>query len=337
MTLGCQQNIAESQELEKKLQEFGGKKTADIKSADFLMVNACSVRQKPMDRIFGIIKNWEKLKTKNKKVKTAITGCVLPADMKKLKQRFDLVLKIGDTKSFEKFIKKNYSPLPQTSKLKSLGYIPIMEGCNNFCSYCAVPYTRGREKSFPKVEIIKNIKSALRSGKKEILLLGQNVNSYSGGFVNLLKEIIKIPGDFKISFLSPHPKDTSEKLIRLITASDKFKKEFHLPLQAGNDRILKLMNRPYTTKEYEEKVEMIRKYIPDIYLSTDVIVGFPTETKKEFEDTYKFCKKLKFKKAFVSQYSPRPGTYSAKNLTDDVSPTEKKRRWEKLNNLINNK
>lgn len=345
-TLGCQQNYAESQSIIQLLVKSGFEKTADAKSADFLMLNACSVRQKPVDRIYGIIKNWEKLQnpsqrlivsgTKNSKIKTAITGCILPSDLKKLKDRFDLVFGIGDLKTLEKFIKKNFKIKPKKpTKLPEPAFVPIMQGCNNFCSYCVVPYTRGREKSYPKSQIKKEVKRLVALGKKEIMLLGQNVNSYSGGFVPLLKEIIKIPGDFKITFLSPHPKDTSKELIALMAKSKKIKKELHLPLQSGNDRILKLMNRKYTTSEYKKLVGMIRSYMPDIRLSTDIIVGFPTETKKEFKDTYSFCKKLKFNKAFVSQYSPRTGTYSAKNLKDDVTPAEKKRRWEKLDQLIN--
>lgn len=342
-TLGCQYNIYESEQIEKKLSKIGLKKAADEKSATFIVTNVCSVRQKPIDRIYGKLKVWKKLKETNPELKTIATGCILPRDKKLFKQKFDLVFNIGELDKLSKFIKKETNNLSSISKLeytsnnKKVGYIPITSGCNNFCSYCAVPYTRGREKSFPKKQIIKTARDLIQSGKKEIVLLGQNVNSYKYGFAKLLAEIANINGNFKLSFLSPHPKDTTPELIKVIAKNKKIKKELHLPMQSGNNRILKLMNRNYTREDYLKLVDMIRKIIPNIRLTTDIIVGFPSETKKEFEDTYKICKKIKFGKAYISMYSPRPSTIAAKKYKDAIDQKEKRRRWLKLDKLINHK
>ncbi|MFH1749537.1 MAG: MiaB/RimO family radical SAM methylthiotransferase [bacterium] len=347
-TLGCQYNVYESGEIEKTLQNLRLKKAADEKSATFIITNICSVRQKPIDRVFGKLKNWERLKLKNPDLRTIATGCILLKDKKLFKQRFNLVLDIGDLKALERYLKKELeklrpSPtrlparqgLRRTSRTRETGFIPITSGCDNFCSYCAVPYTRGREKSFHTKEIIKKVKNLVSSGLKEITLLGQNVNSYKYGFAELLEEVAKIPGKFKINFLSPHPKDTTRKLIEIIARYPKIKKQLHLPLQSGNNKILKLMNRNYTKEDYEILVKMIRSIIPNIRLSTDVIVGFPGETKKQYQETYEFCKKMQFNKAFVSMYSPRSGTAAEKKFKDSISPEEKRRRWLKLDNLIN--
>ncbi|MFC1656481.1 MiaB/RimO family radical SAM methylthiotransferase [Patescibacteria group bacterium] len=341
-TLGCQYNIYESEEIEKTLRNLGLKKAADEKSATFIICNICSVRQKPIDRIYGKLKVWGELKLKNPNLRTIGTGCVLPRDRKIFKQRFDLVFDIGDLKKLQKFIKNEISGLNSISKLKKVGIknsglVPITSGCNNFCTYCAVPYTRGRERSFSKKQIIEKVRESIQNNSKEIILLGQNVNSYKYGFSELLEEVAQIPGNFKISFLSPHPKDTNSKLIEIMAKYPKIKKELHLPLQSGNNKILKLMNRNYTKQDYEKLVKMIRSIIPNIYLSTDLIVGFPGETKKQFEETYRFCKKMQFDKAFVSMYSSRPGTEAEKKLKDNISPKEKRSRWLKLDKLINKK
>ena len=337
-TLGCQYNIFESQEIEKIFLELGIEKSAGEKSADFILTNICSVRQKPIDRVFGKLKIWQKLKIKKPDLKIIATGCILPRDKKKFQEKFDFIFAPGDFRALKKYLLSQIKK-PVCAEFKKdyqdSGLVPIMTGCNNFCTYCAVPYTRGREKSFAKKEIIQKVKKLIRLGTKEIILLGQNVNSYQYGFEELLEKIAKLPGNFEITFLSPHPKDTTKKLIEIIAKYPKIKKEFHLPLQSGNNRILELMNRNYSTDDYLKLAQMIRKTISKIRLSTDIIVGFPTETKKEFEETYKFCKKIKFAKAFVSIYSPRPGTYAEKNLKDDIPFQEKRRRWLKLDRLIN--
>ncbi len=339
-TLGCQYNSYESEEIEKTLQSLKLKKAADEKSATFIICNVCSIRQKPIDRIYGKLKVWGKLKINHPNLRTIATGCVLPKDKKLFKQKFDLVFDIGDLSKLKKFVINESSGLDSLSKLKKLnistnGLVPITSGCDNFCSYCAVPYTRGREKSFSPEKILKQVRELVQNNSKEIILLGQNVNSYKYGFSELLEKIAQIPGKFTISFLSPHPKDTNSKLIEIIAKYPKIKKELHLPLQSGNNKILKLMNRNYTKQDYEELVKIIRSIIPNIRLSTDIIVGFPGETKKQYQETYNFCKKMQFNKAFVSMYSPRSGTAAEKQFKDNVNLKEKKSRWLKLDNLIN--
>jgi len=223
--------------------------------------------------------------------------------------------------------------------------VPIMTGCDHFCAYCAVPYTRGKEYSRPINEITCEVKNLVKRDAKEIILLGQNVNRYGKNsklktqnskesFVELLKKLIKIPGDFKIKFISPNPWDFPDELIKLVAKEPKLSKEIHLPVQSGDDIILKKMNRPYTAKQYLKLIENLKLKIENLYLSTDIIVGFPGETKKAFLNTVKLSKKAKFDKAYIAQYSPRPGTRAAK-LKDDVSREEKKQRWLKLEELIN--
>ena len=239
----------------------------------------------------------------------------------------------------------------------SHSYVPIMTGCNNFCSYCAVPYTRGREKSRPANEIIAEVKSLIKNGAKEIMLLGQNVNSYKSStdyrpqttakntavvrsrssvvnFATLLKTINSLPGSFRLSFLTSHPKDMSDDLIKTMAECEKLVKELHLPIQNGDDTILYKMNRRYTAAHYKDLVKKIRQAIPDIKISTDIIIGFPGETKNQFENTVKLCKQINFDKAFIAKYSPRPGTAAAR-LKDNVPAEEKKRRWRILDTLIN--
>ncbi|MBM2820513.1 MAG: tRNA-I(6)A37 thiotransferase enzyme MiaB, bifunctional enzyme involved in thiolation [Candidatus Berkelbacteria bacterium] len=213
-------------------------------------------------------------------------------------------------------------------------FIPIMSGCDNFCSYCAVPYTRGREKSRPVSKIIAEVKIALKKRRKKILLLGQNVNSYKYGFAKLLKKIDNIPGDFEFNFISSNPHDMTDEIVSTFSKLKKWPRELHLAMQSGNDEILKRMNRKYTSGQFLKLVQALKSYIPDLMITTDIIVGFPGETKKQFEDTVKICKKIGFSKAYVSQYSPRPGTVAAK-LKDDIPADEKKKRWKILNNLIN--
>ncbi len=226
-----------------------------------------------------------------------------------------------------------------------------MTGCNNFCSYCVVPYTRGSEYSRPAQEIIEEIKDLVRKGYKEITLLGQNVNSYQGkgqslrdspwskgypsplNFPRLLKILNDIPGNFQIKFLTSHPKDMSDELIRVIAQGEKISKEIHLPVQSGDDEILKKMNRQYTVKDYKNLIKKIRQKIPQAKISTDIIVGFPGETKKQFQKTVSLVKEIGFSQAYVAAYSPRPGTTAAK-FKDDVPSLEKKRRKRMLLEIV---
>jgi len=211
-------------------------------------------------------------------------------------------------------------------------FIPISNGCNNFCTYCVVPYTRGKECYREKREIIGEARDLIRKGCKKITLLGQNVNSYPG-FPQLLKEINALPGNFKITFLTSHPKDFSDELINVMAKCEKIIKFLNLPVQSGDDEILKKMNRPYTIKQYKNLVKKIQEKIPDIKLSTDIIVGFPGETKKQFENTVKLFKEIKFNTAYIAKYSPRSGT-AAFQMKDNVPLSEKKSREKILREIL---
>lgn len=329
-------NKSDSERITGFLEKKGYKSASDIEEADLIVINACSVRQTAIDRIFGLLNNIKKLKKKNPKLKIIITGCVLKSDKRKFEEflalhrtcsgaGFDEVLTIKE------FLGNNY-----LSILCSSIFVPIMTGCDNFCSYCVVPYARGREISRPMEEVTKEVKNLIKKGYKEIILLGQNVNSYKYGFAKLLKKLNTLPGKFKIYFLTNHPKDVSDELINTIAKSKKVAKEIHLPVQSGDDEILRKMNRGYTVKQYKNLVKKIHRKIPNVKISTDVIVGFPNETKKQFENTVKLFKQIKFDKAYINKYSLRADTAAA-NLKDNVSWQEKKRRWKILNDIISNK
>ena len=323
-------NFSDSERI-KTILKSTGHESASEKEADLIIVNACSVRQSAVDRIYGKLKQWQ-----GKKI--FITGCVLPKDRQKLAPKVDLIFDIKDLSKLPKWLGKqeikvkNYFKIPPTPQLSTL--IPIMTGCEHFCSYCAVPYVRGQEYSRPEKEIIGEVKNLVKREVKEITLLGQNVNRYRPSFVQLLEKLVKIPGDFKVKFISPNPWDFPKKLIDLIAKEPKLAKEIHLPVQSGDDQILKKMNRPYTAKQYLDLVNHLRSAISNLRLSTDLIVGFPGETKKALQNTVKLCKKAHFDKAYIAQYSPRPGTAAAE-LKDDVPKEEKKRRWKKIDKLIN--
>lgn len=328
-TLGCQQNYYDAHKITQFLTKLGCL-LGNEKNADLIVVMGCSVRQKPVDRIYGRLnKNWA-----GKKV--IVTACLSESDQKKLAKKG---VRFINGQNFEKEIIKELNFTKRSTKTledSGLGYLPIMTGCDNFCTYCIVPYTRGREKSRPAGEIIKEAKLLIKNRHKEITLLGQNVNSYKYDFVELLEKIEAIPGKFKISYLTSHPKDMSDELIAWMGKSQKFSGKMHLPLQSGDDKILSAMNRKYTTRGYLKLIKKIRQASPKIDLSTDLIVGFPGETKKQFQNTLDLSKKIKFNQAYISCYCPRPGTAAAK-LKDNVSLDEKNKRFHLLDKLINEK
>ncbi len=313
ITYGCQMNKADSQRIAAKLEKENKKPVKNIKQADLAIINVCSVRQSAIDRVYSKIKQ---IKKNYPHAKIVLTGCILKKDKKQFAQQID---QIWDFPSLK--IKPKHDS-------KKQAYLPIMNGCNNFCSYCAVPYTRGREISRPAQEIIEQAKELIKNDYQEILLLGQNVNSYQDkkiDFPVLLKKISEIPGNFKISFLTSHPKDMSDELIQVIANSEKISKEIHLPIQSGDNQILKKMNRNYTIAHYKKLIKKIRQTIPQAKISTDIIVGFPGETKKQFQNTVNLVKQINFHQAFIAAYSPRPGTLAAK-LQNDVPSCEKKKR-----------
>lgn len=321
-------NRADSERISLLLDKKGHKPARDPKKADLVLINMCSVRQSAVDRVYGQINNLKKIKAKNPKLKTILTGCILKKDKRKFEKFFD---EIWDN--------KNYFKEKPKCQEKSMALIPISNGCNNACNYCVVPLTRGALNCRNHQEIIKETKNSVKKGSKEIWLLGQNVNDYhspenkSINFARLLKMVDDIPGNFRILFTSPHPKNFSDELINVLADCKKFGKYLNLPLQSGNNKILKKMNRNYTAKEYKILIEKIKKKIPEIKLSTDIIVGFPKETKKQFQDTLNLFKKIKFNWAYISKYSSRPGT-AAFNLKDDIPLSEKKKREKALRKIL---
>ena len=341
ITFGCQMNKSDSEKIAEFFEKSGYQSASNIKEADLVVVNMCSVRQSAVDRVYGLLLKFQKLKIKNLKLKIILTGCILKKDKRKFEKLFDLILDTKDLKSWPKELKKLNIKFSKThdrevfmNKNNITAYIPIMTGCNNFCSYCVVPYARGREISRPTEEIICEAKNLIKKGVKEIWLLGQNVNSYTDiPFPQLLRRINKIPGKFWIRFTSSHPKDFSDDLIKVMKSCEKITPYLNLPVQSGDDKILKNMNRPYTIKKYKNIIKKVKKEIPNICLSTDVIVGFPGETKKQFENTIKLFKEIRYDMAYINRYSPRSGTAGAK-LIDNVSAKEKKARENILNEIL---
>src|SRR3989344_1890927 len=367
ITYGCQMNWSDSERIAAVLENMGYKQASKIEDADLVVVNMCSVRQSAVDRVYGKIINFTKLKAQNSKLKTIITGCILEKDKKKFADNFDFAIDIKDLPKWPKLLTSSVKNLrllhtEERKNNKYTAYVPIMTGCNNFWAYCVVPYTRGREISRSVKEIICEIKNLVKNGAKEIWLLGQNVNSYKhntpppsspskreisltpppprrGGrgegvdFPELFKIVNDIPGGFWIRFTSPHPKNFSDELINTMAKCEKLGEYLNLPVQAGDNQILKKMNRGYTVSQYEKLVKEIRAKIPNIALSTDVIVGFPGERKKQFENTAKLFRKIKYDMAYINKYSPRAGTVAAK-MKDNVSPKEKIRRAKILNEII---
>lgn len=355
--LGCAMNNSDAERISAILDLLGYKKTEKESEADLIITVACSVRQHAIDRIYGKAKVWRKLKAQNPKLKTILTGCVLENDRQKMEEMFNVIFNIDDlgklpeilgrgtVEEESEFLGKSgeYLGIVPAYESSFRAYVPIMTGCDNFCTYCAVPYTRGREKSRPEEEIIIECKTLIAKGFREITLLGQNVNSYrqsgtgnqgkNNGFVELLKKIDKIPGDFRVYFYSNHPKDISDELINIMPTLKHFPAYIHLPLQSGNDRILNIMNRHYTKDEYLNLVAKIKKSLPDVTLTTDIMVGFPGEGVKEFADTVDVMKKAKYDMAFIAQYSSRPGTASVK-FDDDVPKIKKADREKELVRIL---
>lgn len=315
ITYGCQMNKSDSERLASHLEKKGYSPAKTAEQADLVALNACSVRQSAVNRINSKIKQL-----KEQKKKIFLTGCILEKDKKEWKKQVNRILP---------FVGLEIKPKHSSPKK---AFVPIMTGCDNFCSYCVVPLLRGRERSRPAEKIVRQIKCLVKNGCREIILIGQNVNSYKSrvrdyeiNFPELLKMIEKIPGDFQIKFLTSHPKDMSDELIEVIAAGEKIAQEIHLPVQSGDNQILKKMNRGYAVAEYKKLIGKIRKKIPQAEISTDIIVGFPGETEKQFQNTVKLCQKIKFSQIYAAAYSPRQGALAAK-LSDDVSGQEKKKR-----------
>jgi len=358
--LGCQMNKSDAERLSTILESLGYQKTNDENKADLIGVVACAVRQSAMDRIYGKIRRWNLLKEK-KPLITVLTGCVLKKDKAKLKHQFDISLDIKDIQKLPAELKLRNVQLggfiPATSYLQIKphyessfkAYVPIMTGCNKFCTYCAVPFTRGPEISRPSQDIINEIKKLINQGYKEITLIGQNVNSYGNdindlrspnagkkelSFPELLHKINSLPGNFWLRFVTSHPYDMSNELIKVMTQDKHLAEYLHLPVQSGSDKILKKMNRHYTIEHYKERLAKARKLIPGLSVSTDIIVGFCGETEANFKKTVKLMTEIKYDMAYISQYSPRPGTGAERAFKDDIPEEVKKKREKILNEIL---
>jgi len=357
ITFGCQMNVSDSERIAKILKNIGFTKSPTLEKANLIIVNICSVRQSAIDRAYGKIRNFSVLphSSSRKNCKILLTGCILKKDKINFRRYCHGIFKIDELQELPFLLKKLGFKIKKTNQKKVKHYlqiipeyqsditasVPIMTGCNNFCAYCIVPYVRNREISRPAKEILCEVKALVQRGIKEIWLLGQNVNSYKPSFPKLLQEINNIPGNFWIRFTSSHPKDLSDEMIETFAKCEKTTPYFNLPIQSGDDKILKAMNRPYTVEKYKRLIKESRnafkKYRKgmekELAVSTDIIVGFPNETKKHFENTVETFKNINVAFAYISRYSPRPQTTAFK-LKDNISPAEKKQRERKLLKIV---
>ena len=358
LTMGCSLNENDSEKICGMLEEMNYTKTNNLEEANFVVFNTCCIRENAEDKLFGKLGEVKKLKQKNNAI-IAIGGCMMQQKhiIDKLKISYpyvdiifgthtlhklpeDLYKKISTNKKVEDVLDidgKIYENIPIKREDKIKAQVTIMYGCNNFCSYCIVPYVRGRERSRKPEDILKEINQLASKGYKEIMLLGQNVNSYEGaqgyGFAKLLIDINKIEGIERIRFISPHPKDFTDDVIEAIANSEKVCKSIHLPLQSGSSNVLKAMNRKYTKEHYLELAYKIKKRIPNVALTTDIIVGFPGETEEDFEDTLDVVEKLKFEQVFMFIYSRRKGTVADK-MENQVPEDIKHERFNRLKQLV---
>lgn len=358
LTMGCQLNENDSEKIAGMLDKMGYTECDDYKDADLVIFNTCCVRENAEERLFGKVGEIKKLK-ESKDITIAIGGCMMQEEVmvQKLKKSYPFVNIIFGTHTLQNLPENIYKSIIEKRKVKDVididgeiyeglpikrndkfkASVTIMYGCNNFCTYCIVPYVRGRERSRDPEMIIEEVKGLAKDGYKEITLLGQNVNSYVGNdkirnFADLLNEVCKIDGIERVKFISPHPKDFTDDVIDAIANNEKICKIIHLPLQAGNTKVLKEMNRRYTKEQYLALVEKMKNKIPHVVFSTDIIVGFPGETDEEFEDTLDVARIVNFEQIFMFIYSKREGTVAA--AREDQVPEENKHiRFDKLKEL----
>ena len=359
-TFGCQMNARDSEKLVGILERIGYVEVEDEK-ADFVIYNTCTVRENANNKVYGRLGYLNGYKKKNPYMMIGLCGCMMqePTVIEKIKSSYSFVNLVFGTHNIYKFAElivnaleagrltidiwkdtdKIVEDLPVERKFSFKSGVNIMFGCNNFCSYCIVPYVRGRERSREAKEIVREIERLVADGVKEVMLLGQNVNSYGKNldtpmtFSDLLKEIEKIEGLERIRFMTSHPKDLSDELIETMKNSKKICNHFHLPLQSGSSRILKIMNRHYDKEHYLELVRKIREAVPDIAITTDIIVGFPGETEEDFLETMDVVRQVEYDSAFTFIYSKRTGTPAA-SMEDQVPEDVVKDRFDRLLNLV---
>ncbi len=360
-TMGCQLNENDSEKIAGITEKAGFEQTNNPADADLVIFNTCCVRENAEERLFGKLGELKKQREEKGTI-IAIGGCMMqePHILDKIKQSYnytDIVFGTHTLHKFEEDLKKAIEErkkirdvididgeviegLPIKRNDKYRASVTIMYGCNNFCSYCIVPYVRGRERSREPKKILEEVSILAKEGYKEITLLGQNVNSYNGGenykFANLLNDVCKIEGIERIRFVSPHPKDFTDDVIEAIANNEKVARVIHLPLQSGSSNILKVMNRKYTKEQYLELVEKMRKRIPNVVFSTDIIVGFPGETKEDFEDTLDVVRKVNFEQVYMFIYSRRVGTV-ADRMENQIPEEIKHQRFDKLKELYDSR
>lgn len=358
-TLGCQMNKSDTERIVGMLSCFDYERTQDENEADLFIVNTCAIRQLSVDKAYSRLGNWGKIKRENKdrNIKIAICGCVSNLEKEELLKKFpylDLVFGTRNIYELPKLLEKiedericalddmpicenDYEIIREKS---TNAWLPIMEGCNNFCSYCVVPYTRGRERSRSIEAILKEAKDILSKGFREITLLGQNVDSYGKNlenkpnFAQLLKALDELEGDFRIRFTSSYPTDITDEVIEVVKNSKHICECFHIPMQSGNDRILRAMNRRYNVEQYRQIVQKIRNNIKNVTITSDFIAGFPSETEEEFLDTIKAIDELQLDYSNTAAYSPRPITKAGKMVDLFIDDEEKKRRLAILNEKV---
>ncbi len=350
-SFGCQQNVSDGEKLKGMLAEMGYGFSPETRGADLVLFNTCAVRENAEDRVFGNLGALKHNKRDDPDMIIGVCGCMVQQEhiTEKIKRSFphvDLVFGTHVLHTLPQIIyevlttrKKKFS-IPQSDGVIAEGLpikrenglkvsVPIMYGCNNFCTYCIVPYVRGRERSRDTEDILREVRAAVSGGAREILLLGQNVNSYGKelgtSFSELLKRINDIEGEFRVCYMSSHPKDATRELIDTIAECEKVTRHFHLPVQSGSSRVLELMNRHYTRERYLELVGYIRERIPDAALTSDIIVGFPGETYEDFKETLSLIREVGFDSLYTFIYSPRKGTKAAE-MPDPVS-AEEKGKW----------
>lgn len=357
-TYGCQMNVADSSEIQELLLKASWKEAKTPLQASLAIINTCSVRKTAEDRVLGRLGYYKWLKTQNPSLKLAIMGCFAQKEQENLKKSYPVLDYVIGTRNRQAFysILENWNAKPSLSLQNSIytsmenhfdllpfapdqiyphkALISIIKGCDNFCTYCIVPYTRGREISLESSYILKEIEKLVQKGVKEVFLLGQNVNSYGNdnkdiSFAQLLTQINAIKGIKRIKFMTSHPKDLSDELIDAIAHLPKLSKHLHLPLQSGSNKILSLMNRKYTYEHFKEKINLLRQKHPLISLTTDILTGFPEENQEDFEHTLNALQELKFDRSFIFMYSPREGTKSY-SLKETLTLKEKKQRVQKL-------
>ncbi|MCH5192724.1 MAG: tRNA (N6-isopentenyl adenosine(37)-C2)-methylthiotransferase MiaB [Oscillospiraceae bacterium] len=356
-SFGCQQNVSDGEKILGVLCDMGYGVTEDMENADLIIYNTCAVREGAELKVYSLVGNLKKLKENNPELIIGLCGCMAQQEktVEKIRKSYRHVDLIFGTYALKELPRLLYTVLTEKKPVSDIteydgvipedvtsvrkdsikASVPIMYGCDNFCSYCIVPYVRGRERSREPGAVLNEVRQLAEAGYKEIMLLGQNVNSYGKKlsepvtFAELLREIDKIEGDFRIRFMSSHPKDATKELIDAVIDCDKVCKHLHLPLQSGSDRILEAMNRRYTAEKYMEIVDYARSRIPDFSFSTDIIVGFPNETEEDFQDTLDILKKVEYDNIFSFIYSIRSGTKAAL-IEDKISDEEKSGRMRRL-------